>query len=146
MCGLIWESFFKNKRMNLSSGQEWRLRHREQTCGHSGGGEGGRAVSEHRRHCVENSQAVAGEDGSYTQDTQVTGEASRMEQHKYQALLLTRRRAETLGAGERLQGSGWETGQTEGHRAEAGRPAGSVLASPRQKPKAWTGSMGTGLT
>lgn len=35
--------------------------------------------------------------------------------------------------------------RTKGHRAETGRPARSVLASPRQKPKAWTGSVGTGL-
>ena len=27
--------------LNLFSGQQWRLRHREQTCGHSGEGEGG---------------------------------------------------------------------------------------------------------
>ena len=27
--------------MSLFAGQQWRLRHREQTCGHSGGREGG---------------------------------------------------------------------------------------------------------
>ena len=27
--------------MNLFAGQQWRCRHREQTCGHSGGGAGG---------------------------------------------------------------------------------------------------------
>lgn len=85
------------------------------------GGEGGRAVSEHRRHRVENSQAVAGEDGSCTQDTQETGEALRTEQHKDQALLLTRRRAETSGAGERLRGSVWETGQTDRGAHSRGR-------------------------
>ena len=26
--------------MNLSAGQQWRCRHREQTCGHSGGRKG----------------------------------------------------------------------------------------------------------
>ena len=46
------------------------------------------------------------------------------------------------GPGERL----WETGQTDKGAQSRGRETSQgVLAPPRQKPKAWTDSVGTGL-
>ena len=43
-CTTTWISYMESRKtalMNLEGGQEWRLRHGELTCGHSGGRKGG---------------------------------------------------------------------------------------------------------
>ena len=37
MGSILKGSFFRMVLVNLSAGQQWRRRHRKQTCGHSGG-------------------------------------------------------------------------------------------------------------
>ena len=51
--------------MKLSAGQQWRHRHREQTCGHSGGREGGLTPAHTHYHLQKTtSEDLLGDEGS----------------------------------------------------------------------------------